>query len=165
MSVSEKERERRRIYMRQWRINNYEHALKKERERYHRRKATGTLYKEDPAVISARNKKRNQEELKADSRRRRKLLLDATVAAYGGKCQCSGGCDESETLFLTIDHIFNDGASHRRRLGATSKAGVHIYRELQKQGYPKDRYRLMCFNCNCGRARNKGVCPHEEERP
>lgn len=24
-----------------------------------------------------------------------------------------------------------------------------------------DRYQLLCFNCNCGRHRNGGVCPHK----
>ena len=31
---------------------------------------------------------------------------------------------------------------------------------LKRQGWPKDGYQLLCANCNQGRARNGGVCPH-----
>ena len=93
-------------------------------------------------------------------------ILQETVEAYGGKCSC---CGETRILFLTIDHVNNDGATERRGLGdgpsAKSKkgrAGINFYRHLKKAGFPQDRYRLLCFNCNCGRARNDGVCPHQE---
>lgn len=77
-------------------------------------------------------------------------LTTETIQAYGGKCVC---CNEKEPKFLTIDHINNDG-------GSDPYQGVNLYRQLRKTGFPKDRYRLMCFNCNCGRAANRGVCPH-----
>lgn len=31
---------------------------------------------------------------------------------------------------------------------------------LKKMGFPKDAFRLLCFNCNMGR--RLGPCPHEE---
>jgi hypothetical protein len=91
-------------------------------------------------------------------RRQRLELLNEVIAAYGGACIC---CGETEPNFLTIDHIFNDGAKHQRSLGLKGKAGIHMYRALKKAGFPRDRYRLMCFNCNCGRQRNGGTCPHQ----
>ena len=44
------------------------------------------------------------------TRYRHKLRADA-IEAYGSKCSC---CGESESRFLTFDHINNDGAEHRR---------------------------------------------------
>ena len=26
-----------------------------------------------------------------------------------------------------------------------------------------DTIQILCFNCNCGRARNGGICPHETD--
>lgn len=81
-----------------------------------------------------------------------------TIEAYGGRCAC---CGEANPVFLTIDHANNDGAAHR---GATRASGNALYQLLKQEGWPKDRgLRVLCFNCNCGRAVNGGVCPHEEK--
>lgn len=78
------------------------------------------------------------------------------LAAYGGACAC---CGLNEPAFLTIDHTKNDGKKHR----AQNKNGwLSIYDWLWKNGCPKDGYELACFNCNLGRAKNKGICPHKE---
>lgn len=73
------------------------------------------------------------------------------VEAYGSECAC---CGESEARFLTIDHINNDGAKHRREIGAA------IYLWLKKNGFPKNGFQLLCCNCNFGRQFNGGICPH-----
>jgi hypothetical protein len=37
-----------------------------------------------------------------------------------------------------------------------------VYQWLVEHGCPQDgRFRILCFNCNQGRALNGGVCPHE----
>jgi len=64
------------------------------------------------------------------------------IAAYGGKC---GFCPEHDPAALSIDHINDDGATERRRLGVHT--GAPTYRRLKEQNYPKDRYQLLCFNC------------------
>jgi len=70
------------------------------------------------------------------------------------KCAC---CGEDEFLFLTLDHINNDGAQHRLEVGKQS-----IYRHLKSNGFPdKDRLQVFCMNCNYGKQLNKGVCPHK----
>jgi hypothetical protein len=79
-------------------------------------------------------------------------VADEVIAHYGGKCAC---CGETERLFLSIDHINNDGAKHRREVPASS-----LYRWLKKNGYPEG-FQVLCMNCNCGKARNGGVCPHQ----
>lgn len=92
------------------------------------------------------------EKVRARTKRRRKELWKEVLEAYGPRCAC---CSETNPLFLTVDHINNDGHLEKQ---ATPNLLYHI----RKLNFPKDRYRIMCFNCNCGRARNGGICPHEE---
>ncbi len=77
------------------------------------------------------------------------------LVAFGPFCAC---CGETEPKFLTIDHINNDGGVHRRELGGSASSIVF---DLQKRGFPKGEFQLLCYNCNCGRARNGGICPHK----
>lgn|SRR3984885_9720412 len=98
---------------------------------------------------------KNREKAKAFAR---KAKLDV-VKAYGGRCQCPGGCAIALPAFLTIDHIYNDGKADRLIPGKGLSA---IYRWLRANGYPKDRYRLLCYNCNMGRDKTPDKrCPHE----
>lgn len=79
---------------------------------------------------------------------------------YGGKCNC---CGEANPLFLTIDHVNNDGYKMRflNKAGHRSNVSVgHYYKTIIKEKFPK-HLQLLCWNCNCGRARNKGICPHK----
>lgn len=82
----------------------------------------------------------------------RKIRIEV-LSAYGGKCTC---CGEAETRFLTVDHVNNDGASRRRN---SKEIGTSFYLRLRREGYPLT-YQVLCYNCNCGRALNGGVCPH-----
>lgn len=86
-------------------------------------------------------------------RTRAAALRAEMIAAYGGQCAC---CGEAEPIFLDLDHIYNDGAAHRRELGN----GVQVQLSLKAAGWPRDRFQLLCCNCNQGKARNGGVCPH-----
>lgn len=80
---------------------------------------------------------------------RRKVLL-----AYGHECVC---CKINEPVFLALDHVNDDGAAHRKVL--KSRSSDAVFRDVKKQGYPKDAYQLLCFNCN--EAKRYGVCPHQ----
>lgn len=106
-------------------------------------------------------KKWHQENLDRVNVYRKKTALKLrsdVFEAYGGKCLC---CGETTLLFLTIDHIDGDGNRHRKKvLGSHLKAGTHFYRWLRQNDYPSG-FRILCFNCNMGRHRNGGVCPHE----
>ncbi len=82
-----------------------------------------------------------------------KLLM---IDGYGGKCEC---CGETNYRFLTIDHIFNDGTKECNEMGLMR--GYQFYKWLRQNNYPKDRYRLLCYNCNSGR--KFGQCPHKKE--
>lgn len=85
-----------------------------------------------------------------------------TFNAYGGpRCTC---CGETEPVFLTLDHSRNDGWKNRQVVG-DRRSGIGLYGQLKALGYPQDLgLRVQCFNCNCGRARNGGVCPHARRR-
>lgn len=75
-------------------------------------------------------------------------------AVYGGQCAC---CGERDPHFLCIDHIYNDGAEHRaQKIGS-------IYAWLTAHGYPRDRFQLLCFNCNSAKEFS-GACPHTGQR-
>lgn len=76
--------------------------------------------------------------------------------AYGGKCSCPP-CGELNLKFLTVDHINGGGKKHVREV-----ARGRLYAWLIKNNFPKDEFRLLCWNCNCGRNHNGGTCPHME---
>lgn len=79
------------------------------------------------------------------------------IDTYGGVCAC---CGEENIGFLTIDHVNNDGAEHRREIG--NRGGNAFYLWLRKNDYP-DGFQVLCWNCNCGRQYNGGACPHTQE--
>ncbi len=76
---------------------------------------------------------------------------------YGWKCACPG-CNETEPKFLTIDHVNNDGAKHRKKV-----PGEQLPKWLVDHNFPEG-YQILCWNCNSGRAANGGVCPHLEKK-
>lgn len=75
-----------------------------------------------------------------DHQRSRNFKLKI-IEWYGGKCIY---CKEDKFEFLTIDHINNDGAEHRKKVSSGSK----FYKWIIKNNYPKN-LQLLCWNCNC----------------
>ena len=100
-----------------WRDRNRDAVNAQSRERYSRHKKEG-----EPA-----------------STRYRRLLREAAISHYGGKCAC---CGESAIEFLCIDHVDGGGTKHRKSLGR-----VTIYSWLKKHKYPAG-FRILCWNCN-----------------
>ncbi len=86
---------------------------------------------------------------------RRVVAKAEMVAAYGGACAC---CGEKELVFLSLDHIDGAGAAHRRSFG--DNAGRKILQELKAAGWPTDKYRVLCMNCQFG-TRFGRTCPHQ----
>jgi hypothetical protein len=123
-------------------------------ERNAKRRLAGACYFCGNSPLPGRTRCGSCIDVQTAARARLKLQ---TIAAYGGACEC---CGETAVAFLTIDHVNDDGSAHRRELKKTT-----TYRWLKRHGYPKDGYRLLCFNCNCGRRVNGGVCPHKEAKP
>lgn len=100
---------------------------------------------------------------------RQKLKLQVMEHYGNGKVACAC-CGESMIEFLTLDHIDNDGAEHRRnevkgalKDGRGSRAGGwKFYHWLKKNDYPAEyRLQILCWNCNCAKGFYK-VCPHVE---
>lgn len=82
-------------------------------------------------------------------------LRTQILIEYGGACKC---CGETVPDFLCVDHIFDDGAAHRREVGHSSS----FYKWLKKNKFPKDRFQLLCWNCNYAK-RVHGYCPFHKK--
>lgn len=97
----------------------------------------------------------HREKRRLDAIKTRAKYKDLAYKHYGGYvCAC---CGETEPLFLTLDHVNNDGYM-MRKYGKQGTAS--LYHWLHKHGYPEG-YQVLCMNCNFGKARNGGVCPHK----
>ena len=81
-------------------------------------------------------------------------LQHEAIMAYGGYCCTCCGIDEP--FFLTIDHVDGNGGKQRRKTGT----GTPFYSWLRDHSYPPG-FQVLCSNCNHGRYRNGGTCPHE----
>lgn len=131
------------------------HAERLQKEKRAHYEANKEIYQQH----SRRYREKNKEQIKTKGREYQRLkrvsMRRELIDAYGGECAC---CGESEPLFLDLDHINNDGNAHRKR-GARSLALLY---EIKREGWPKDKYRLLCCNCNQGRSRNGGTCPHKQ---
>jgi 5-methylcytosine-specific restriction endonuclease McrA len=62
---------------------------------------------------------------------------------YGLSCE---SCGESDFSQLSIDHINNDGAQHRKQLSMNG-GGLHIYSWLIRNNFP-DGFQTLCKKCN-----------------
>jgi len=82
---------------------------------------------------------------------RKRIVLEH----YGNKCAC---CGETTPQFLTIDHIKNDGRSHRKKTGS----GSAFYTWLIKNKLPDNLdLQVLCWNCNMAKAHYR-YCPHNK---
>lgn len=79
-----------------------------------------------------------------------RVLREKVYALLGGECVC---CHEKREVFLTVDHILNNGAYERNKLCQFNQDTM--YRRVLKNW---TQYQLLCRNCNW--AKRFGVCPH-----
>ena len=103
---------------------------------------------------------RNKETSKKRCANNRKKMRRAALDAYGGKCAC---CGETQDEFLSIDHINNDGAEHRKQLSKRSVrggGGSLMHQWLKNEKYPEG-FQVLCFNCNMAKG-FYGQCPHSK---
>ena len=143
----ERNREKFNQRMRDWREANREKDREHKREHRNRKIANGTP--DEVAALRAAES--------AKTKRNQDRCRDEVFNAYGGyKCIC---CNEKERMFLSIDHINNDGAEERRS-GKYSGAGSPFYLWLRKNNFPNG-YQVLCMNGQSGKHRNGGVCPHQ----
>jgi hypothetical protein len=123
-------------------------------------------------VLKANSKKKNLK-MKAmgypkqkawAEKNRRQYVKEAKLEcfdAYGGRaCAC---CGENMIEFLTLDHIHNDADIHMEETGAP-RGAFHLYSWLRRRGYPyRDRFQVLCMNCNWAKSKHGGMCPHQIE--
>ena len=109
------------------------------REKY--KKEHGVYYSQHYYQKKAGDIKAERQELKKD-----------VFNHYGWVCKC---CGEDNPFFLTIDHINNDGAEHRRNIKKT------LYKWIIENNFPND-LQTLCMNCNWAKARF-GECPHQNK--
>ena len=102
-----------------------------------------TAYSYNPNVYRQRQQEKNA------------LIRSHVIMQYGGKCTC---CGETKLDFLDLDHVNNDGKKHRQELGFSG--GIAICRWAMRNAFPKS-VQILCSNCNQGKRRNGGICPHE----
>lgn len=88
---------------------------------------------------------------KARTQRKRLMVLNH-YSNNSPKCAC---CCETIIQFLSIDHVDNNGKSHRRLIGGSSQ----LVSWLIKNNYPKG-FQILCFNCNLSKG-FYGKCPHQ----
>lgn len=101
-------------------------------------------YEKNKAIISKKNSQRNYEN---------KIICLAFYSNNECICNC---CGEFRIEFLTIDHIYNDGAKHRKEMKSS------IFHWLIKNDFPQG-FQVLCMNCNFSKGIH-GYCPHEEEK-
>lgn len=97
---------------------------------------------------------KNKDKVLKKNARWRRAQRKEVIDGYGGKCEC---CGESRWEFLAIDHIHGGGKKDRSRF--KGNIGT-FYKWLKDQGFPKDKYRLLCHNCNTALG-IYGYCPHK----
>lgn len=77
--------------------------------------------------------------------RQRDALKLEMIAEYGGRC-CH--CREDDPVVLSLDHINDDAYVETELYGEAARGGHKQYQRLKQLGWPKDRFQLLCFNCN-----------------
>ena len=116
-----------------------EELLRKTREQQQSEQGKTTRRKHYHNTKDARHaeRKRGYEKVKYD------VFLHYSEIISGSDVPCCAICEETEFLFLTIDHI------HGRKT-AEEKRGVmksdELYRKLRRE-WP-DEYQVLCYNCN-----------------
>ena len=79
------------------------------------------------------------------------VIRQKVLEAYGSRCVC---CGIDHPIFLSIDHVNNDGAAHRKTVGS-----AQLMYWLIQQNFPAG-FQILCHNCN--RAKYLlGTCPHQ----
>jgi hypothetical protein len=102
-------------------------------------------------------RKSNKETINLEVKARAAATKLDVMTTLGGKCVC---CGEAELKFLNVDHI--NGVSEQEKASGY-RSGLKLYRRVQREGYPKALYQVLCFNCNMAKGLF-GVCPHIEAK-
>ena len=136
----------------------YRHSMCTECEKTYNHSLFRTNYDREKLNANMRKwRAENPEKARAHGKKWGKYMRDKQRSQvydhYGRQCVC---CGETNEIFLTLDHINNDGHIERKM---HSQGG--LYSRIIQEGYP-DRFQVLCWNCQWGKRKNNGVCPHQE---
>jgi hypothetical protein len=132
-----------------------QNRLKKQKELIDRRKINNEC-------IACKKKKSAEEiyqkcdDCRLEDKIERQKIRQKIYDHYGQKCNCSCGCNVTNIRHLTLDHVNNNGADHRKEVGTS----LYFYRWVIKNNFPED-IQALCFNCNCAKS-NYGGCLEED---
>lgn len=102
--------------------------------------------------FAKRYRGRYRDKANARSKRWQITLRNLLHENLGERCNC---CSLRGRPFLTLDHINNDG-----RIDGY-KSGRDILLQARDSGWDKNKYQILCYNCNYAKRNNKGTCPHK----
>lgn len=102
------------------------------------------------AYSKANYRKKSPKERRAYANTLRERNKLEVLTHYGkhGKLQCCWrGCAVCDVDMLSLDHIFDDGAKHRKSMVGNRAAftGKEIYQWVKSNGYPKG-FQTLCMN-------------------
>jgi hypothetical protein len=144
-----KNRAREKEYKKEWALAHKDELAQASHKWYLKNKEKSNQYSRN---YYQEHKKR----LQLESIKRRRILREKIFAHYGDRCTC---CGETQKEFLSLDHINNDGAKHRRELGI-STGGNRFYLWVVRNNYPPG-LQVLCYNCNLSKEKY-GYCPHHK---
>lgn len=116
----------------------------------------GAWQKNNTDAVRAYHRKHYYMRREASLKQKRERYIELKqqlFEGYGGACSC---CGEREIVFLSIDHVNNNGAAHR--LPGGHGVGAPFYQYLIDGNFPPE-FQILCRNCNW--AKYRGGCPHE----
>lgn len=158
----EENKEKWQAYMKKWCEENKEKIVQdrkeynlKNKKRLSEQKRKYRLTPKGKEMEDKRKEKhwaRNREHILILSKRTKRRKKMQVYLHYGkGKIECAC-CGENEIGFLSLDHIHNNGNLHRKK--TRDVIGWAI-----RNDYPPI-LQVLCMNCNHGKYRNGGKCPH-----
>lgn len=123
---------------------------------------------------AAESRERNADSIQLQYIRHRRKLRAEALRAYGGDPPVCVGCGEEDEEVLTLDHVNNDGRSHRKGMYVNSGrarpgSGGNMYGWLKAKGWPKEPpIRILCANCQLRHVKRlplpseigRGAAPH-----
>lgn len=145
-------REKLNAWKRAYHQRHKERLNKKRNERYYEQK-------KDPEWVKRLNtrqleyKNKNKVRILKRYKELRDFLKLEVFSYYSNgkpKCAC---CGIYEIKFLSIDHIHDDGAEHRKKVPMSQ-----LYRWLKRNNWPNG-FQVLCMNCNFAKG-HFGKCPH-----
>lgn len=100
--------------------------------------------KEDKLEYNRAYREKNRSLMYKKAQTYRLGLKNKVLDHYGRECK---QCSFSDYRALHVDHVDNNGAEEREKLGGKNFSGYRFYKYLIDQNFPIG-YQILCANCN-----------------